>query len=181
MATAILTPTSVVSSTGWSGVTAANLADNDAAFEATDGHPGEIINTEITDAPADYSSGNTVQLRVRWNISGTATRAKSLLVQMVDTGGNQIGSATYTTPTKSSAGESTDTSTAISLNLSAAELTAARLRITVQEGGGMSDSVTALVDYVAVLLDYNSDLSVPAKARRLRPVDPTAVRRSYYR
>jgi hypothetical protein len=39
--------------------------------------------------------------------------------------------------------------------LSAADLTAARLRCTVQESGGMGDSITVLIDRLWVTLDYN--------------------------
>lgn len=155
MATTTLLPTSIVSSTGWAGVTAANLADNDLAYEATGGTAGEVIEAHITDAPADYGSGNSVTLAVQWNISGSASRAKNLLVELVGSDGVTIH-ASYTTPSKSGAGGSLDSSSAIALNLAAAELNASTLRVTVQEGGGKGDNVTTSVDYAGLTLDYNA-------------------------
>lgn len=159
MAISTLLPTGVVSSTGWAGVTAANLADNDLAYEATGGTVGEVIRVDIADAPADYGSGNSVVLKVQWRLSGTASKAKALLLELVGSDGVTIH-ATFTTPFVTS-GAALHSSGALALNLAAAELSASTMRLTVQEGGGMSDSVSAQVDYMAIDLDYTAAATIP--------------------
>jgi hypothetical protein len=154
MASTTLDLTSIVSATGWTGATQANLSTSNDV-RATDGTAGEIIIAELTDAPGDYGSGNHVNLYAEWSISGTATRAKNLLLELTDAAGTTVH-ATFTTPSLSAnAADSVHNSSNLTLNLSAAELTAARLRTTVQEGGGMSDSITVRIDHLKVTLDYN--------------------------
>lgn len=154
MASATLDVTSIVSATGWTGATVANLSTSDDT-RATDGNPAEVITAEITDAPGDYGSGNFVVLNAEWRVSGTATRPKNLLLELTDSTGVTVH-ATFTTPSLSAlAADATHSSGNLTLNLSAANLNSSRLRVTVQEGGGMADTVTAEIDRVWVTLDYN--------------------------
>jgi hypothetical protein len=154
MATATLDLTSIVSATGWTGATVANLSTSNDV-RATDGTAGEVITAEITDAPGDYGSGNHVNLYAEWSVSGTTSRAKNLLLELTDAAGTTVH-ATFTTPSlTANAADSVHNSSNLTLNLSASALSTARLRTTVQEGGGMADSITVRIDHLKVTLDYN--------------------------
>lgn len=154
MATSLLVVTDVVAASGWTGATAGNLnSSNDA--RATGGDPVETIEANITNAPADYDSGNTVTLKAEWRLNGTANRPKNLLVELRSSDLATLH-ATFTTPgVTSQSTDRTDTSSALTLNLSKTDLDNAKLLVTVQEGGGMPDSATVEIDYLEVSLDYN--------------------------
>lgn len=154
MASIDLEVSGVVSATGWTGATQANLSSSNDA-RATDGDPAEVIKADIDNAPGDYDTGNHVNLHVEWRLNGTANRAKNLLMELRSSDGLTLH-ASYTTPSVTSqATDRTDVSGNLTLNLSVADLNSAQLWATVQEGGGMPDSAKVEIDHMKVILDYN--------------------------
>lgn len=155
LATASLALQSVISATGWTGATLANLQSSDN-LRATGGTLGEFIELSLADVPAGFGSANTIVLAVEWAITGNANRAKSLLVELRSSTAAIL--ASFITPSRASGtADAVDTSAALNIStLTAADLNGAVLRITVQEAGGMSDTVSVTIDQiVAPVLDYN--------------------------
>lgn len=162
MPVANLTPlTSIVSATGWTGATIANLNASDNA-RATGGTLGEVILAELTDSPADYDTPNTITFGVEWLLSATATRPKSVLVELVSADGLTVY-ASWPTPDKTTTAEVVNSSGPIAFTIAPTktQLDAARLRLTAQEGGGMADTAAISIDHVTVALDYNAAAPPP--------------------
>ncbi len=145
-----LNPSSVLSATGWTGATVANLSTSDDV-RATDGVAGEIISVELSDVPADYDSLNNVTLKVEARTSASASRAKSITLDLLDSANNVL--ETFTTGTIGTT-EAVFSSSAIARAATAAQANGWRLRATVLECGGMGDSVTVSIDRLWVEIDY---------------------------
>lgn len=151
MPTTSLVPTSIISATGWTGATVANLSSSDDT-RATDGVAGELISCEITNSPGDFGSQNSIQLHIEARTQGTVQRPKTLLVELLDSGDNVLQSFTTDTLTGT---DSTHNSTAFTRTDSSTVIDGYRIRCTVQEGGGMPDTATVEIDRVWATLDYN--------------------------
>lgn len=152
MAIEILTIGSLVSNTGWTNPLNAASSDDVRGTCVT---AGSVFAVELEDVPADFGSTNTIELSVEWSLSGTASRTKSLLVELWDAPGI-ILLHTFTTPLFTSLpADTSHFSGPLPSGLSAAELNGARLRVTMQEGGGMGDSIVVRLDHVFVTLDYD--------------------------
>lgn len=152
MATTELEVTGVLSSTGWTGATVANLStDNDV--RATDGVAGEVISTDITDAPGDFTGQNSVTLHVSGRRQGTVVRDKTILVELLNSSDTVLES--FTTAVLGASDAQYDSS-ALTRSDSQATIDGYRLRCTVQEGGGMPDSATVEIDHMWVTLEYST-------------------------
>jgi hypothetical protein len=158
MATIVLVPTSIVSQSGFTDATAGNLAAIDGN-QATGGVATSNIVAHITDAPSDYTSLNNVVLRFRANTAGTVGRAKSVTLSLRDASNNVI--------TTFGPQEVTDTATTYTSGVltpaaqSAAQVNDWRLRVDITEAGGMADTATVSIDYIAVdPLDYTALSSI---------------------
>jgi hypothetical protein len=143
--------TSIIAATGWTGATVANLSTSNDA-RATDGVAGELISAELDDSPGDFGSLNSVTLHVEARFVGTVTRAKSVLVELLDSGDNILES--FNTGTITASDVAYD-STAFSRSDAASVIDGYRLRCTVQEAGGMADSATVEIDRMWITLDYD--------------------------
>jgi len=151
MATLDLEVSSILSSTGWTGATVANLSsDNDA--RATDGTVGELITAELDNSPGDFGSLNTVTLHVSARRQGTINRDKTILVELTNSVGTPLES--FTTSVLGATDAQYDSS-AFTRTDNASTIDGYRLRCTVQEGGGMPDTATVEIDHMWVTLDYN--------------------------
>lgn len=157
MPTVALVPNAAaVSNTGWTNATAANLSTVDTTY-GTCTAAGSVYVIPITDAPADYGTSPTVVLRTTWKLSGTASRTKNLLIELISDEATPTVYASYATPAVTSqASDTLHSSGAIAVTITKAQLTAARLRVTMQEGGGMADTVTVQQNRVAVDLTYTA-------------------------
>lgn len=164
MATATLDVSSVISATGWSGATVANLSTSNDV-RATDGTAGELIHAELGDAPGDFTSLNTVTLHVEARRVGTVNRDKTVLVELLNSSDTVLES--FTTGVLG-ASDATYNSSAFSRSDSLATVNGYRLRATVQEGGGMPDSATVEIDRMWVTLDYAAGVN-PSVSDSLTP------------
>jgi hypothetical protein len=138
----------------WSNLTAAALQSQDAS--RAQGAVGATATANIGPAPADYGSLNSLTVRVNWRITANASRAKSILVEAI-IGGAVVGS--FTTPTQATgAQDRTDEDT---LTFAAASLDGLQLRMTLQEAGGMADSVQVAIDRLWADANYEPAATGP--------------------
>lgn len=154
MATHVLTLGTVVSNTGWT--TPSNIGASDNVY-ATCTAAGSVFVAETANTPADYgATGATLVFSVEWSLSGTATRTKAILVELVSTDATPVIHASYSTPAVTAqASDTTNTSGSISVaGLTKAQIDAARLRVTMQEGGGMADTVVVRLDHITATVTY---------------------------
>ena len=158
MATIDRDVTSIIAATGWTGATVANLSTSNDV-RATDGTAAEFISAELDNSPADFGSLNSVTLKVEARTVGTVSRAKTVLVELLDSANNILQS--FTTATLGGA-DSTEVSSAFSRSDAASVIDGYRLRCTVQEGGGMADTATVEIDRMWITLDYNVAANVTA-------------------
>jgi len=154
-----LVPTSIGTVVGtWTNLSAASVSVSDD-IRASTNVAGNNFTAEITDAPADYGTANSVVLGIEWSINGNATRAKNMFVELLQ-GGAVV--ASFVTPALTgAAADLLHSSPAISLAATKAQVDAWQYRITMQEGGGMADSVSVGVDLVRVNLNYNVAVAAP--------------------
>lgn len=151
MPTQDLNVSAILSATGWTGATVANLSASDDV-RATGGTAGELISADIDDAPGDFGSENTIQLHVEARTQGTVSRAKSLTVELRNASDTIL--ETFTTATIGST-DATFSSSAFSRADDLTTINGYRLRATVLEGGGMADSATVEIDRLWAVLDYD--------------------------
>ncbi len=144
-------PTAVVSAVGWTDATQTNIATANSVY-ATDGDPGESILVDISDAPVNFESLNTVIFRVRGRTDIAPTRSKQFFLELLVNGtpvesfvSNDL-TTTNTTYQSAAINRSGD---------SLSDVNSYQLRVTVQEGGGMPDSAKCWVDVLNLDLDYN--------------------------
>lgn len=155
MATATLSLASILASTGWTGATTTNLNTSDNA-RATGGTVNESILADLVDVPADWQvvSGD-VLLRAEALTSGNATRAKRLLLELLDSQNAVLGSG--------ETGNLSTTEAVVTITLSGRSDTQAqangwRIRATVLEGGGKGDNVSVSIDRLWVEATYDNSL-----------------------
>lgn len=151
MATATLNVTSVISATGWTGASVANLSASDDA-RATDGVAGEFIYCEVDNAPADFDTLNSVTLHVEARTQGSINRAKQITMGLYDSGDTLLNEESTGDLTATDANYA---STAFSRSDSKTTVDGWRLRMDVTEGGGMPDSATVEIDRMWITIDYN--------------------------
>lgn len=137
MAIQTLSVSSIVSNSGWTSPLNAQQSDDVYANTAT---AGSVFTAEIDNVPGDFGDANTIQLGVEWRFATTASRRKSMLLELVDGTGTVINAADGTTPISYTTAEFNDlvadtvheSATFDVSHLSAAQLDAARLRITIR-------------------------------------------------
>jgi len=152
MASTTLTPSSIISSTGWTGATTTNLnSSNDV--RATDGTAGEVISVELSDTPSDFGNVNgDITLRVEARTQGSVSRAKQITLELLDSSDNVLGSGSTGNLT------ATDATYTVAVSGRTDNKTFAdgyRLRATVTESGGMADSATVEIDLLNVDVIYS--------------------------
>lgn len=165
MATQDLNPSSIIAATGWVGATVANLGASDDV-RATGGTAGELIHAELGDAPGNFDSQNSISLNVEALVVGTVSRAKSILVELLNSADTVLQSFTTSSLTASDAVYS---SSAFTRADALATINGYRIRATVQESGGMSDSATVEIDRLWATLDYAASGTPVAGADTLTP------------
>jgi hypothetical protein len=150
--------TSVRQGGGWGSLENVAADDSSYAQASPDNVTGSI---HVDDAPVDYNgtSINTVKLSINWDISGTATRPKFVVVTWYKSDGITIIHQ-YTTPDKSSAGEVTNGDPSFvtptgTTSLTTSEWDDSYFELFADEGGGKGDDIIILVDYVKIEVDYN--------------------------
>jgi len=149
VAISLLNFTGIVSNSGWTDVSLVTSSDN---LRASDGAADDTFIIGIEDSPGDFSSLNTVLLRVEALVVGTVSRDKTLKVDLLDSSDTQL--ETFTTGVIG-ATDSTFVSSAFTRSDSAAVIDGYRLRVTVLEGGGMPDSATVNIDLLELEIDYD--------------------------
>ena len=102
---------------------------------------------------------NSVVLHVEARILGTATRAKSLLVELLNSGGTVLETFTTASLTGTDAVYSSASLSTTVPGDNGAAVDGYQLRITVQEGGGMTDTATVEIDRMWVTIDYTAGAS----------------------
>ena len=151
MATTDLDVTSIVSSTGWTGATVANLSTSNDV-RATDGDAGEIIEAQLADVPVDFSTMNTVTLKIEGRVTTTGGRPRQFQLDLLDSASNVL--QTFTTGNLTTS-DVIYTSSAFSRSDSQTVINGWKIRVTVTEGGGMPSTEKNQIDRVWVTLDYN--------------------------
>lgn len=162
MVTTTLDVNAITSATGWTGATVANLSTSNDV-RATDGVAGELILAQLDNSPANFSSQNSITLHIEARRQGTINRDKTILVELLDSGGTTLES--FTTAVLG-AGDVTYNSSAFSRTDSAATIDGYQIRATVQEGGGMPDTATVEIDRIWTTLDYNASFDTSITAAR---------------
>lgn len=152
MATSELVVTSVIEAVGsWTGATVANLEASDD-LRATGGAKNDTIKAEITNAPGDFGSQNSVILKVEARASGTTSRDRQVQVDLLNSADTVLETLTSDVLTTT---DTTSTSATFTRSDSQATIDGYRLLLTVIEGGGMGDTESVEVDFASVMLDYN--------------------------
>ena len=152
MASTDLDVTSVIVATGWTGATVGNLDTSDDN-RATDGLKDEYIHCEMDNVPGDFGSMNTVTLHVEGSRPAAGDRTMSFTVGLYDSGDLLLES--FTTADLGLSDVTYDSS-AFSRADSSGTIDGWRLRVTVNEGGGMpGGDDTSRVDRMWATLDYN--------------------------
>jgi hypothetical protein len=156
MPLAILDVSSIVSATGWTGATVANLSTSNDV-RATGGTAAELIEAELSNTPSDFwvvsSGGNTVIAWVEARTVGTVTRAKSILLEILDSSG--VVQASGSTSTLNAFDADHTVLIATLGGFTKSQVDGWRLRATVQEAGGMADSATVEIDRLWVEITYD--------------------------
>jgi len=155
MLTTQLSQTSLASSVGtWNpALTHTSLAAIDGVVSGTNAAGNNAL-IEITDAPADYGNSVSVILSAHWHTNGNASRAKNLLLELLQGG---VVIASYATPSLTgNVAYQTNSSDPITLSATKGQVDAWQLRVTMQEGGGMADTVSVEIDRAWVSLNYNA-------------------------
>lgn len=155
MATQDLEVSAVLSSTGWTAATVANLSSSNDA-RATDGVAAELISVDIDNAPGDFGSLNSVTIRAEARVVGSVNRVKNLLIELRDSSDTLL--ETFTGGTIG-ATDSVFASSAFTRSDALSVVNGYRIRVTVEEGGGMPDSATVEIDHIQATIDY--DAAVP--------------------
>jgi hypothetical protein len=149
-----LFPSSIEAATGWTGATVANLSASDDV-RATGGTVAEFIRAALDDTPSDFDVVNgDVVLHVEARTLGTVSRAKTVLLELLDSVGTVLGSGSSGTLS------GTDSSHQITISGrtdAKAAVDGWRYRLTVQEGGGMADTATVEVDQIRLVVNYAVD------------------------
>ena len=167
-----LNPSSIISATGWTGASVANLSASDDV-RATDGRPGEVISAELDDAPGEFDSLNTVRLRFEARAVGTVSRDKGVIFELLDGSDNVL--QTFNLGNIINLDSDTPyTSVAFPRSDALAVVNAYRARLTVTEGPGMADSATVEIDRIWVEIDYNEAAEAVSGSGVLSADDTTA-------
>ena len=146
-----LTVNSVISATGWTAATVANLSSSNTV-SATDGEADELISTDIDDAPGDFVVLTTVQLFVEARIvGGTPDREKQITFTLRDSGDTILETLNTGNITSSYVVYS---SSAIARSDVESVIDGYRLRALITEGGGMPDSITVEIDHMFLRIVY---------------------------
>jgi hypothetical protein len=170
--------TGIKSAGAWQNLAYVAADDSDKAQAAPDNVTGQI---EVDDAPGDYngSSINTVKFSVvDWDITGTPTRPKFLVVSWRKADTTLIHQ--YTTPEKSSTGEQTNGDATFvtpsgTSSLTASEWDNSYIEIVADEAGGKGDDVEILLDYVKIEVDYDVAGADPYEAILKRKPSPSRL------
>lgn len=155
MASATLNYSSITSATGWVNATTAILASTSSNDFATDGRPAEFIQGPLQDTPTDFGIvTGTIALIVRARISsGSLSRQKQVFLELLNSAGTTLGSGTTANLTTTA----TDYTINVTGNTNSKPVADGwQLRATVQEGSGMSDSITVEIDRLYVTVIYTA-------------------------
>lgn len=153
MATTTLTISGVTSATGWANATPTVLNTSDDS-RATGGTAAELILAALADAPADFVAVNgDITLTVEARAVGSVSRAKSILLELLDASNTVLGSGSTSSLTSSDA---TYTVVIAGRTDGKSSVDGWQLRATVQEGGGMADTATVEIDQLAVSVVYST-------------------------
>lgn len=175
MATTSLEWTSTTVNNGFTDPDNVATADDS---RATAGVAADDLRIALDNSPGDYSdtnSGNTVTLTVQARTQGTINRQKQLVLTLTDSSGTAIqdsGASNITFTTSDLTGSDADyTSSAFTLadNYTGTNVDGWELAAAVTEGGGMPDSATVEIDYLAVsVLDYDIPTTLVQSDFRIR-------------
>lgn len=169
MATADLIWTDTLENDGW--LFPENVESSDDV-RVIAGQPPESFKFNVSNAPADFGSQNGVTLHVEARISGTPSRTKQVLVELLDSADTVLES--FVTPDLTTS-DRADESSFFSRNDSKSVIDGYRVRCTAQEGGGMPDAMTHEIDFAKVILDYNPSTPAPELSWRGEQPQPTPI------
>ena len=111
--------------------------------------------TQFENLPGDFGTLNTVRLHTNAGLSGASVRAKGMTITLYDQANTSLD--TIVVP-QSMAVADTDYDSGTPIDVSSyteAQFNSFYTTITVEEGGGMPDSVTVDVDWVWLETDYD--------------------------